>query len=42
MLMSRSFQVVFVDATHGSGTAPSTTIDKTVTYTGAAVDVIAP
>jgi alpha-D-xyloside xylohydrolase len=42
MLMSRTFQVVFVDGTHGAGTAPSTTIDKTVTYTGAAVDVAAP
>ncbi|HEY1536514.1 MAG TPA: TIM-barrel domain-containing protein, partial [Polyangiaceae bacterium] len=42
MLMSRTFQVVFVDATHGSGTAPSATIDKTVPYTGTAVDVSAP
>ena len=42
MLMSRTFQVVFVDSTHGKGTAPSPTIDKTVTYAGTAVDVGAP
>ncbi len=42
MLMNRTFQVVFVDTTHGIGTAPSATIDKSVTYSGTAVDVSAP
>jgi alpha-D-xyloside xylohydrolase len=42
MLASRTFNVVFVGNDHGAGIAPSATIDKTVTYTGAATDVTAP
>ncbi len=42
MLASRTFNVVFVSNNHGAGTAPSATIDKTVSYTGAATDVTAP
>jgi alpha-D-xyloside xylohydrolase len=42
MLVSRTFRVVFVDASHGIGSAPSATADQTVTYTGASVTVNAP
>jgi alpha-D-xyloside xylohydrolase len=42
MLASRTFNVVFVGNDHGAGTAPSATIDKTVTYTGSSTDVTAP
>jgi alpha-D-xyloside xylohydrolase len=42
MLASRTFNVVFVAIGHGTGTDVSTTVDKTVTYTGTAIDVTAP
>ncbi|HEV3031909.1 MAG TPA: DUF5110 domain-containing protein, partial [Polyangia bacterium] len=42
MLASRTFNVVFVAANHGVGADETATADKTVTYTGAAVDVAAP
>jgi alpha-D-xyloside xylohydrolase len=42
MLASRTFRIVFVAANHGAGTAESATADRTVTYTGASVDVVAP
>jgi alpha-D-xyloside xylohydrolase len=42
MLGSRTFEVVFVSQGHGAGTAVTASADKTVTYTGASVDVTAP
>jgi alpha-D-xyloside xylohydrolase len=42
MLASRTFNVVFVAQGHGTGTDVSTTVDKTVTYAGTAIDVTAP
>jgi alpha-D-xyloside xylohydrolase len=42
MLPSRTFNVVFVAAGHGTGLAVTGAADKTVTYTGAALDVVAP
>jgi alpha-D-xyloside xylohydrolase len=42
MLASRTFNVVFVAPGHGAGADVSTTIDKTVTYTGTEMDVTAP
>jgi alpha-D-xyloside xylohydrolase len=42
MLPSRTFRVVFVAANHGTGVAETATADRTVTYTGASVDVVAP
>jgi alpha-D-xyloside xylohydrolase len=41
MATSRTFRVVFVGAGHGAGPAETATADKTVTYTGASVDVVA-
>jgi alpha-D-xyloside xylohydrolase len=39
MLESRTFRIVFVSENHGAGIEPSTTADKTVTYTGQALSV---
>ena len=42
MPASRTFHVVFVATGHGAGPADTATPDKSVTYTGASVDVVAP
>ncbi len=42
MLQRRTFRVIFVAQSHGAGAAESATADRTITYTGAAVDVAAP
>jgi alpha-D-xyloside xylohydrolase len=42
MLTSRTFRVVFVAANHGVGIEETAAVDKTVMYSGAAVDVHAP
>jgi hypothetical protein len=39
MLMSRTFNIVWVGGSHGSGVAATATPDKAVTYTGSAVTV---
>ena len=42
MLQSRTFNVVFVAASHGVGVATTATADKTVTYAGTEMAVVAP
>jgi alpha-D-xyloside xylohydrolase len=42
MATSRTFRVVFVGAGHGAGPAETAAPDQTVSYAGAAVDVVAP
>ena len=39
MQATRQFRIVFVDPTHGVGMAESSAVDRTITYTGAAVAV---
>jgi hypothetical protein len=41
MPASRTFNVVFVDSTHGAGTDVSTTIDQVVKYDGTATSATA-
>jgi len=42
VLAKRTFNVVWVGASHGSGIEPTATADKVVSYDGSAVDVKAP
>jgi alpha-D-xyloside xylohydrolase len=42
MLASRTFRVVFVGPNHGVGGGETSVVDRTVTYAGTAVDVVAP
>ena len=42
MLASRTFHVVFVGPSHGTGGAETATADATVTYSGAATSTTAP
>ena len=42
MLTSRTFNIVFVGASHGNGLAVTTTADQAVTYDGTATSVTAP
>jgi alpha-D-xyloside xylohydrolase len=40
MLKERSFHIVFVSIGHGSGNANTDSIDRTVSYSGGAIDVV--
>jgi alpha-D-xyloside xylohydrolase len=42
MLQSRTFRVVFVTSNHGAGSADTPSVDQTVSYSGASIDVVAP
>ncbi len=41
MPASRQFDIVFVDAAHGTGSEPSPVVDRSVRYTGGTVTVVA-